>query len=66
MSKGNVIPFAVRKAEAVQEAGFLELIEADIQVAPESILPIPKSLFDRMGEIKAKAEANRRQELLEG
>ncbi|MBB4820927.1 hypothetical protein PSGK_09650 [Pseudomonas solani] len=66
MSKGNVIPFGVRKAEAVQQAGFLELIEGDIQAHPEKVAPIPKALFDRMDAIRAKAEANRRQELLEG
>lgn len=66
MAKDNVIPFAIKKQEAQQKAAFLELIEADILSRPECVKPIPKSLFDRMDAIKAKAEANRRQDLLEG
>ncbi|TPG76290.1 hypothetical protein [Pseudomonas arsenicoxydans] len=66
MANDNVIPFAIKKEEAKQKAAFLELLEADILSQPECVAPIPKSLFDRMDAIKAKAEANRRQDLLEG
>ena len=65
MSKGNVLPFADRKAQVQRNAAFLELIDADISANPERVMPIPKDLFNRMDALKAKAESNRREELLE-
>ncbi|WP_422402991.1 hypothetical protein [Pseudomonas sp. GZD-209] len=69
MSKSRVkVTFLAAEREA-QEAkkAFLELVHADISEHPERIQPIPSALLNRMGHLRAKAQANReRTELLEG
>jgi hypothetical protein len=66
MSQGKVVSFAERKAEVVEQAAFLQLLDADMRANPEQVVPIAPSLFRRMDVIRAKAENNRRAELLEG
>ena len=65
MSKDNVIQFGPRKAQARQDAGFLELLDDDIKSNPERIVPIPQDLFTRMDALMAIAKSNREEELLE-
>ena len=65
MAKGNVLPFADRKAQAQRNGSFLELIESDIKANPAKVVPIPQDFFDRMDALRAKAESNRREELIE-
>jgi antitoxin PrlF len=66
MSQAKIISFAARKAEVVEQAAFLHLLDADMSSNPEQVVPISTSLFRRMDAIRARAEDNRRTELLEG
>lgn len=66
MSRGKVVSFADHKAAALEQAAFLQLLDTDIAANPEQVQPLAPSLFRRMDAIRARAEANRREELLEG
>ncbi|WP_282365641.1 hypothetical protein [Pseudomonas sp. PS02290] len=66
MSKTNVVSFAEKKAEFDCEAAFLDHLDADIKNHPDSVKPLSRSLIGRINGLRAKAEMNRRRELLEG
>lgn len=66
MSKGNVVSLHDRREEVRAQGAFLELIEADIKANPGNVQPIPRSIFAEIADIRARAEENRRRELLEG
>jgi hypothetical protein len=66
MSKSNVVSLHDKREEVRAQGEFLELIDADIKANPGRIQPIPRSLLTEISEIRARAEENRRRELLEG
>jgi hypothetical protein len=66
MANSNVVSFADRKRDLEAKSSFLDMLDSDIQNVPAGAVPIPRSLFDGIARIKAKAEENKRRELLEG
>ncbi|MCH2342509.1 hypothetical protein ACGFZ7_16250 [Pseudomonas sp. NPDC047963] len=66
MSKSNVLSFADKRRELDAKGSFLEMLDSDMQNDPDCIVPIPRSIFDEIAHIRARAEENKRRELLEG
>lgn len=66
MSNKDVINFGAYKKQDQDEAGFLRLIDKDIEAHPADVKPIPSELMKRMSALISRAEANNHADLLEG
>ena len=66
MSESKIISLDDHREERGNEAAFLDLLDHDMINRADSVQPIPRDLLNRMDALMARADENRRRELLKG